>query len=174
MMKAEFNSEATSESTIRKKILESVVAQMGAPDVAVGPARTIGEVAADVALQTNLDAQVGGDAPGQVALDSVSPTETAARVKLQADAMNFGDAHDAAYHAHKHAREMTPPPLPEHEFEVYLLAARATIKKGTAEPSHPAQRSASQSVTFVEGGNRCIVSVDATGQASIATFMPGN
>ena len=99
-----------------------------------------------------------------------------------ADSMSFRDAHDAAYHAHKHALDMKTQPTPEQEMALYLKEARETIKNGTAQvgdgqtsPLRPSQLSQGNSMTYATpNGAKCIVFIDAAGNAAISTYLPTN
>jgi hypothetical protein len=171
MAKAEFG--ATNPGKIRMKIRDGVVKEMGLPLAPGMSEMTEGDLLADAALKTNLDAQTGDNAAGKTELGaSRVPGDLIARVQAKADSLSFANEHDAAYHAHKHASEMAKPPKLEDEMLAYLHEARDTIKHGTAEPPRPAQTTAGQGITFVNNGNQCIIAIDADGQALITTYLP--
>jgi hypothetical protein len=174
LAKTELGREVSSDSSVRKAAREKALREMAAPRPATGGSgTTVGAEAADEVLQTNLDAQTGAYAPGTVSTAGPYIGDVAARIKSNADALSFRDANDAAYHAHKHALDMAVTPPPAQEMVIYLNAARATIKNGTAEAPNAAQLTKGQSISFVSAaGDRCIVFVDAQGNASIATFLP--
>ena len=165
-----FGKAINSEDTISKAARDKAITAMGAKKGAT----TEGADRADKVLQTNLDAQKpAGFKPSTQQTAGIPAVDIAVRVQAVADGLSFRDPLDAAYHAHKHAQEMASPPSPADEMVAYLKAARATIKNGTPETPKPAQQSKGQSVSFVSAsGDKCIVFVDADGNASIATFLP--
>ncbi|HWO19741.1 MAG TPA: hypothetical protein VNO30_13240 [Kofleriaceae bacterium] len=133
-----------------------------------GKPTTVGAEAADAAWRTNLEAQKGSKAAGSKNIGVKSDAELLGHVKSIADTLGFGTNVDGAYHAHKHARELSSKPPPAIEMETYLQAARDFIRTKNGVVRH--NQNGSRSVVFEAEGMRAIVSVSADGNASIATF----
>jgi hypothetical protein len=138
-----------------------------------GTTGTVGADRANAARQINLDAQTGEFTPSTMPTLSVPDAALPVYLKANADSLNFSDAHDAAYHAHKHAMHLPSPPAPTEELAAYVRAAREVIKNTSGELV-PEQRPGVRNVYFrTSDGDLAIVFVDASGNARIATFIPG-
>lgn len=122
----------------------------------------------DAAWQTNIDAQSGPRAAGRVHVGDLPDAELPGHITSIADQISFGTAPDGAYHAHKHADELSPTPPPADEMVQYLDAARELIR--TAPGVVRQNQTGSRSVVFEANGMRAIVAISPDGHALIATF----
>jgi hypothetical protein len=133
-----------------------------------GKPTTAGIRDANDAWKTNLDAQKGPHVAGPKNIGVKSDVELPGHVRSVADTLGFGTDVDGAYHAHKHAGELSSKPPSATEMATYLQAARDFIRTKHGVVRH--NQNGSRSVVFEADGMRAIVSVGADGNASIATF----
>jgi hypothetical protein len=137
-----------------------------------GNATTVGADAADAAWAMNMQAQRGADAAGAKIIGRRTDAELPGYLQKIADTLSFADDFDAAYHAHKHARELSTRPVPTAEMTTYLRAARDFVRlnAGTVR----ANQNGSRSVIYEADRMRAIVYVGRDGNAAIATFGKAN
>lgn len=135
-------------------------------------ARTVGEKLANDAWRGSAAAQTGDLAPGVVNVGSKSEHALTIHIQSIADTLSFSNAADAAYHAHKHVRELDPSSSAGNEVRLYLDAARKHIRNNPGVLRH--NQNGSRSIVVEKDGLRAIVAVSAQGDASIATFGRGN
>jgi len=145
---------------------------MGAATTKDGKASTVGGDATDAAWKTNIDAQKSDPAGQKMVGGGISDPELPTHVSKIAETLQFATDYDAAYHAHKHARELASKPPPATEMAEYLKAARDFVrtKNGITRPN----QNGSRSVVYEADGMRAIVHVGADGNAAIATFGKAN
>lgn len=141
--------------------------------LADGTKTTIGAEAADLAWKVNLDAQAGANAAGAKNIGVKTDAELPAHIKSIADMLSFSNEADGSYHAHKHAKELSTPPLTTvGEVAAYLKEARMLVRDSTGVVRQ--NQNGTRSVVFEANGMRAIVHVGAEGNVSIATYGKGN
>src|SRR5262249_23646355 len=134
----------------KKQAVKKALDDMAQKTTKDGKETTVGAAEADAAWKTNIDAQHGADAPGAKPAGGKTEAELPGYVKSVADTLSFATDYDAAYHAHKHAKELPTRPSPATEMAEYLKAARAFIRTTTG--AFRANQNDSRSVVFEANG----------------------
>lgn len=110
----------------------------------------------------------GANAARPLAIGNSTDGALPGLITRSAGNLNFSNAADGAYHAHKHAAELGIKVSSKSEVSQYLAEARALIQRGGGRVRH--NQVGSRSVVFEHGGRRAIVTISVDGEASIATF----
>lgn len=163
---------ATPGRALAREATRRAIAEMaGTTTGADGVQTTVGAEAADAAWDASLAAQTGSNAPGTTPIGVMSDAELPGYVQSIADDLGFSNESEAAYHAHKHAREvgLDPSLSPADELTAYLQAARDFIESHDGTVRY--NQNGSRSVAFTTEDMFAVVNVSTDGQASIATFM---
>jgi hypothetical protein len=111
--------------------------------------------------------QSEANAARSINVGNKSDAELPSHIKSVADRLSFSSEADGAYHAHRHADELSTKTTPENEMTTYLREARQLLRDKLGVVRH--NQNGTRSIVVESGGKRGIVTV-TDGNASIATF----